>query len=288
MSNRFNVSKIEFMDGGQEYCIRESGCWGGAKTGSDKLEKETKLGIREKMSLTPFGWGKEVKEFRPRTEEDKLRSEKESIRRALKEVEIIGRANKWDWFLTLTFKDDACGFDWKSAHDAFMKWLDRMRKRYSNMEYLIVLEQGKKNGRWHAHALVFGADFDMVYSGRKTKDTHMPIYNLSLADYDMGFTTATRVRSSAKCGMYISKYIGKSLGDIPSGSKRYWSSRGVNRLDDVREKYLFDSQEELSAVVETLVGMADRVTRVFVEALNTWFIYIKIFAPVTDLAVAPT
>ena len=209
-------------------------------------------------------------------EQAKKRSNSESIKRTRKNVEIIGRANKWDFFLTVTFSDDTLGLDEDSARSAFTRWLDTFRHRYPNAEYLFVIEQGKK-GRWHAHALMSGCKLRLVDSGRKTKGKHpQTIYNLSDDEYDLGFSTVTRVRSSAAAGRYISKYIGKALGITASGKKRYWASRGLKREKDIRQTYLFD-EDEKENLLAYLQEVADKVNRVYVDAIDSWVTYFSVW-----------
>lgn len=263
----WNVSKVEYIDGTQEFTVAFD-----RPVFSGKREVRVDDQIRAgKLEHTPFGIGRPVYDLHASHE----KSKKDSVRRALKAVECIGRANKWDYFCTLTFRDDLAGREYDVASRLVQKWTDALKKRYPDCEWLLVLEMGGKNKRWHAHALLRCSGLRLVDSGHKTKDaTHDIIYNMPL-EWKYGFTTVTRVRSSARCGMYISKYIGKSLGDVPSGKKRYWASRGLRTIDDIRVTYLLDYQD-LPSYLASLLECADRYRYVHVDDAGRTFLYVTI------------
>lgn len=264
----WNVSKLEYLDGCQEFTVALDRPFFPSKR-ETRLDEQIESGA---IDVTPFGLARRTTSF----EASKEKSKKDSVRRALRAVEVIGRANKWDWFCTFTFADDECGLDYSKASEAVQRWTDALKKRYPDAQWLLVLEMGGKNKRWHAHALLKCSDLRVVDSGHRTKGKHHDtIYNVPL-EWRHGFTTVTRVRSSAKCGMYISKYIGKSLGDVPSGKKRYWSSRGLRNVDDVRVTYLFDSQD-LEKWFTALCDSADSVRKVFCEESKRCIAYVKIW-----------
>lgn len=280
MSDVYNLSQIEYEDGCVEYTWFSKPINGCSKKKNNIKTPAgcSRLPVPEK---TPFGYAL----FEMCSEEElarrSARSREESVKRAKRNVEIIGRCNHWDYFATLTFNDDLCplaAFSYEVASSYIHKWLDALKHRYSDIQWLLVLERGSKNGRWHAHALLAGAELRLEDSGHTTNGkTHDIIYNMPL-EYSYGFTTVTRVRSSAAAGRYISKYIGKSLGDVPSGAKRYWSSRGLKRLKDVRVTYLFD-RSEMADLVSYFSEIADRVHRVCVQSIDMFVTYFTVYAP---------
>lgn len=263
----WNVSKVEYIDGTQEFTIALDRPFFPSKR-ETRLDEQIESGA---VDVTPFGLARKTHDF----EASREKSKKDSVRRALKVVECVGRCNKWDWFVTLTFADDDVGCSYDKASEVLVKWTDALKKRYPDAQWLLVLEMGGKNKRWHAHALLKCEKLRVVDSGHRTRGkTHDVIYNVPL-EWSHGFTSVTRVRSSAKCGMYISKYIGKSLGDVPFGKKRYWASRGLNSLDDVRVTYLLDF-ENLESYVSSLRSCADRIKTVFCENAGRTLLYVTI------------
>lgn len=261
------MSKMEYIDGTQEFTVALDRPFFPTKR-ETRLDEQIESGA---IDVTPFGLARPCQDLEARAVKSKL----DSVRRSLKAVECIGRSNRWDWFVTLTFADDEQGLSYDNASKVLMKWTDALKKRYPDAEWLLVLERGSKNGRWHSHALLRCKDLRVEDSGRKTRGKHHDvIYNVPL-EWSHGFTTVTRVRSSAKCGMYISKYIGKALGDIPVGKKRYWASRGLRNVNDVRVTYLFD-QFELKKWFNSICKVADSVRRIYCEASGRWIAYVKI------------
>lgn len=155
-----------------------------------------------------------------------------SIRQSRKTLRDILLRNKFDWFVTLTIRED--------RHDAgksvkkVLTWLKNQRARNGLFRYVMVTEQHKDGAR-HFHA-VFGD-----YPGKMVKainpKTQKPlrvhgrqIYNL--VEYHSGFSTAkkigSRLEDRQKVSGYISKYITKSM-IAEFGKKRYWCSRGLIR-----------------------------------------------------------
>ena len=195
-----------------------------------------------------------------RTEEEKIRSFENSVKRSKKNVEDYGLSNKWEYFLTLTLDPEKVnGLCYEEAKSALEKYLDSFRKRHPNVKYLCVLEKGEKHGRWHAHLLVGNCKLKLVDSGRKTRD-HQKIYNLDTSEYNLGFTTVTYVKSSMAAGKYISKYIGKALGNVPENAKRYWATKNLDSAEKEAIKYYLDYKEK-----ETLISILKRFCSLFNE-----------------------
>lgn len=223
----YNVKVREYVDGSQEVIISSS-AFG---LPSSKLKsKKTKVLCPDPcpVSCSP--------------KEDQ-RSKDVSISRSRKNAEIIARANRWKYFLTLTFDPDKVNaLSYEDASRALIKWLDIARKRHPDMQYICVLERGHKNNRWHAHLLVSHCNFKMSDSGHKCNG--LRIYNLHLSEYDLGFTTLSLVRDTGAVSRYLSKYITKDLCDVPMNSKRYWHSNNLCMEDDITHKYLLDEKSK--------------------------------------------
>lgn len=178
-----------------------------------------------------------IEEWNPFTEEWEIMTvidedkAKESLRisgnRSKACVYDIARSNRWDWFLTFTFSPDKVDRESYSACSGKLKqWLDYMRRKNPGMKYLVVPEEHKKGG-WHFHGL-FADCPELTFQESGHRDSSgRQIYNL--LDYNLGFTTATRVSDSRKAAGYLTKYITKSLTSQTAGKKRYWASRNCAR-----------------------------------------------------------
>lgn len=151
-----------------------------------------------------------------------------SLARTRRVMREILMANKWDWFVTLTFNNlEQNRLDDKKVMEQFKKFRKDIRKRYPNMYYLAVTEYHKKGGI-HFHLVVGGiseAELKLVYSGYKQNGKE--VYNSYAWKY--GFSTVTKVESTEKVSGYILKYIGKDLGISEACKKRYWASRNCAR-----------------------------------------------------------
>lgn len=201
----------------------------------------------------PFELGQYV--FQEFLDDDELRLRKEknlkdAQHRASNSVRSLALSNKWDSFLTLTFDDSkapTAGISYDVALHYVSRALRNLRELYPGMSYLLVPEQGTKNGRWHFHALVAGLPKSAYkFSGRFTR-SHEKIYNLS--DWKYGFTTATFVRDQNKVCRYIAKYITKTTSRVPFNCKRYLCSQGLKNCEKLADKFLLE--------FEVMMGLKD-------------------------------
>lgn len=177
---------------------------------------------------------------------DNQRSVYVSMNRSKQMIYGIARANKWDYFLTLTFDRNLVdSSDYKLVVRKAQNWLDNIRKRTSpNIKYLIVPELHADGEHWHLHGLLADCpELALTDSGHRSK-SGLPIYNLQ--NWNYGFSTVTRVTHNHKVSAYISKYITKELADNTKGRQRYWASNNVLRPSQVCEHdYINATQEEM-------------------------------------------
>ena len=137
---------------------------------------------------------------------------------------------KWS-FVTLTSHENVRGFDQSLSlfQKAFSKWHKRMKRRYGDFSYVMVLEQ-HKDATLHAHVLM-----NMPVS-KKWVRKHSRACGLGyMADVQ-------RLHSPAAAGKYISKYISKSLASslFPKRVKRVryshdWPEWPLQRESAIRE-----------------------------------------------------
>lgn len=180
-------------------------------------------------------------------EPDKERSAKVSMSRTVNRVYHLARSNVWDWFFTLTFDPvKVNSFDYDACTKKLKGWLDGIRRVSPDLRYLIVPEK-HESGRFHFHGLFAGCEnISFEESGHYTQSGET-IYNIG--EYQLGFSTATRVKDNSKVVKYISKYITKDLCAVSYGKKRYWASRN---LVDIQGEELILNYEMLCKLKEKL------------------------------------
>jgi hypothetical protein len=155
------------------------------------------------------------------------RSIKSSRNRAKNKIYDYARSNDFEWFVTMTFNPkELDSFDYNECSKKLSKWLNNIRVRYApDLQYLFVPEL-HKSGRYHFHGLISNiGDLKMVESGHYSSSGQM-IYNIG--NYNLGFTTATKILDKHRTATYIGKYITKELSGHIKGKKHYWASRNLN------------------------------------------------------------
>lgn len=155
------------------------------------------------------------------------RGKRNSLKRAIQNVYDLARCNQFDWFITLTFDGNKVNrYDYDACADAIKMFTNRLRKY--GCRWLIVPEQ-HKDGAYHFHGMVSGS-LPLIPSGRtcynEVSGETLEIYNL--ANYEFGFTTATRIVHPEKTASYIAKYLTKEIA-VPKGRKCYWASKSLVR-----------------------------------------------------------
>ncbi len=181
-------------------------------------------------------------------EANRERSQRNSKSRTIQNIYEISRANKWDYFVTLTFNPEKVdSFNYKEVGSKLTNWLDKLRQRYSpDLKYIIVPEL-HKSGRYHFHGLFSDiGNMPLVDSGKRLPDGNT-IYNIG--NYTLGFTTATKIKDNARVTSYIAKYITKELCAVTANKKRYWCSKNLNRVKI--DEYVL-THEEIKQMLDDL------------------------------------
>ncbi len=162
-------------------------------------------------------------------ENKKQRSLKNSKSRTIQKIYEITRSNEWEYFVTLTFNPEKVNsFDYPEVVKKLSDWLHNLKKRYSHDLKYIVVPELHKSGRFHFHGLFADiGNMQLVDSGKRLVDGSI-IYNIG--NYDLGFTTATKIKDNERVSSYITKYISKDLCAVTENKKRYWCSRNLNKV----------------------------------------------------------
>ena len=158
-----------------------------------------------------------------------------SHKRTLNNVYDISRCNNWDLFVTLTFNPEKVNsFDYDEVSKKLKNWLIVLRRNNKDLKYIIVPELHKSR-RFHFHGLFANCGNLKLSDSGKSDSKGNRIYNI--ANYNLGFTTATKVKNTDAVNKYIAKYVTKDLFENTMYKKRYWSSRNCDK-PKVLEKYV--------------------------------------------------
>ncbi len=166
---------------------------------------------------------------------ERLESIERSYRHVKDKVYNIAYSNDFDFFVTITISPQTANrYSYYDCALIIQKELKKLRRKYNEFEYLMVPEQ-HKDGAWHYHALFKGLPMiEYKKSGKKDKKGRI-IYNLS--GVSVGFTTAQKVDSRGTSAGYLVKYITKEMirGDYVRGRRKYWASRGADKVEIIRD-----------------------------------------------------
>lgn len=176
-----------------------------------------------------------------RTPQQIAKSIESSRNRTINSIYQYALANEWELFITLTFNPDKVDSkDYDSVVTALSNWFKKTKETYApDLKYIVVPELHKKGG-YHFHGLI--SDFgNLPLTIGKTTKGGEAIFNL--ISYDLGFSTATFVKSSDKCCSYILKYITKDLCAVTKNKKRYWCSKNLDKPKIETYNYLSDEFE---------------------------------------------
>lgn len=194
----YNIKRKMYPDGTLQLLICDQ-----CKTRGSKSDKPKKT----------VHSGKEVK-----------RKELDNQKRARQKVYDLARSNTFQWFVTLTLNGDLCDrYDYDSCRrqlETFTKWLT-----VHNCKYIIVPEQ-HSDGAYHFHGLVQGDLLLVQAVNAKTLEPIPNIYNIS--NYNLGFTTVSKIKYHNRVATYLTKYLTKELS-VPKGRKRYWASCSLDK-----------------------------------------------------------
>ncbi len=171
--------------------------------------------------------------FKPyRSDDDKIKDIKDSLKRAKDKIFEISACNDWDYMVTFTLdKDKVDRYNPDEVQKKFAKWLDNMVQR-KGLCALIVPEL-HQDGAIHFHGLINDSlkmKFSDTYKvkgckhpikastlrkrGKKpTDDDVKAVYNV--VDYKLGFSTAVPLDGNISAvSFYMTKYATKDLGKI--------------------------------------------------------------------------
>lgn len=160
-----------------------------------------------------------------------------SLNHSIQKIFYYSRSVDWSdgWFVTLTFDPKKVdSFDYKECVKHLRRFLDYL-KRYDNaIKYLFVPEH-HKSGRYHFHGLISCVnllrDNILVFSGHCIGSDR--IYNFSRF-WNVGFTSVSKIKTSAAIQKYITKYTTKELLNDTRYQHRYFVSQNIEGAEIVK------------------------------------------------------
>ena len=195
--------------------------------------------VIEENSMMDSVRSDEIEKEQKTDEEKEMESIYHSRSRTINAIYDYGKSNRWEWWCTFTFNPNKVDrYNFSECSKKMSNWLHVIRKKNSNLKYLIVPEM-HKDGAWHFHGLFSNVDgIEFVNSGHNFKN--QVVYNI--ANFKWGFTHAIHTDGSMKVVSYLTKYISKDLCCATKGKKRYWISKNLDtpQIIDYNTRESFD------------------------------------------------
>lgn len=279
MANSYNLKLIEYPNGSVQLRYYKNGIFDkSVKDNDDVLDVLDVLDdITDNVSVSDY-----------LIDKNNLRSFTSSLNRSRNTIMQYARSNKWDIFVTLTFSSVFDRTDYLFLLNKLRKWLDNLKSRKCpDLAYLIVPEEHKNiefNGKraYHFHGLfanINGLNLTPAFSpsGRAlyTKKG-LRIYNL--ADYKLGFSTATYVTDTFRCTTYITKYVTKALCIRQKYKRRFLCSHNLNKpnvynlcISDINDIYKYFAVSYEKSIDVKCGSFEDTVTFLEVDKLDNSF-----------------
>ena len=175
---------------------------------------------------------------RKKDSEATLKDLQESIargaKRAIKNFYDYAMANKWEYFCTFTFENEAIRNNNDLLYLSYETFRRQLRRKNPDVKSLTVYEEFEKGG-YHLHSLI--ANVDLTLTPARNKHTKDFVYNkasnaqiFNCNDWTLGFNTIACIdpkSANEQVVNYMSKYMTK-CSPAPPGCKRYFRS---NNLD---------------------------------------------------------
>lgn len=158
--------------------------------------------------------GKQTKQDRIKT----LNQSKNNI------IRLIRSNPDMQTFITLTFAEE---LDYKESKAKLNNLFTKLRKRYTKLKYLWVLEYGDKNNRLHYHVLCnIPIDIKLSSSKEEKTEDHKKLeqeFNKKYWGYGFVDIRHLKKEENTNIALYVSMYIVKSLKDLELEGYRVYS-----------------------------------------------------------------
>ena len=183
-------------------------------------------------ALAASDYSQQIAAAEPLTEAEKLervtRNRDKVARRARTKVRRLCLAKYLDCMLTLTYRENMTDrHRCKRDLDVFLK---RLRRVLPHFQYIAVLER-QERGAWHVHIACHRVQSHYMHKGMlvKSYDLLRSLWRAVVGE-DNGTVNVSKRKgrgaSPRKVAMYLSKYIGKDLGDDLRKFENSYSASG--------------------------------------------------------------
>lgn len=172
------------------------------------------------------------------------RAPRVSAQRAMGKVTDIASSNPWEFFCTLTWREDISR-DYYGVQKRALEWKKDIEK--GGGKVLLVIGCGDIRGLYHVHALVNGVPEEMIIPGSVNAHlievkTNGALWSLSEPEkHDVGLHVMQEISSKDdyyRCGCYMAGHIpelrrqfydGIMANTIDRTTHMYYASRGLKR-----------------------------------------------------------
>ena len=157
-----------------------------------------------------------------------------NISRSKKSVKELALCNDFNYFVTITIKNDYNRYNIDNAFYFLSKFCKKYKRKFSSFSYIFIAEY-HKNGAIHFHGLcsvpLNAIDFDLYPRTIKNQKNNKFYHCLSSFIFDeFGRNVFQPITSKQKISSYILKYITKDC--IRTSTHRmYTCSRGLKHAD---------------------------------------------------------
>lgn len=205
--DQFDIKRIEYENGSVFYRIFDNTI----NTEQEKSYERGELSEQEKQEREQY-----KEQFGFLSDKSKY----VSIHRTKDKIYQIANCNTWNYFVTLTFKDEEIRTDIKKCKGQLRYFLHEYGKKRKNFKYLFVPERHEKGG-FHFHGLITEVPEDELI---EKKDGYI------WKAWRYGISDLSEVRDMERISMYITKYITKDIETQIDqiGTSRYIASRNCN------------------------------------------------------------
>ena len=162
-------------------------------------------------------------------------------------IRLIKFNSDMNTFITLTFKEQQ---DYKDSKKSLDDLFHKLRRAYSGLKYLWVLEYGDTNKRLHYHLLCnIPISIKLSDSKHKKSGEHKALEQEFASRYwNHGFVDIRQLQQehNTNIALYVSTYIVKSLQDLNLEGYRVYGYSRKTLLKPLEEKiYTKDNLEQI-------------------------------------------
>lgn len=175
---------------------------------------------------------------KPATLEDFMQSQRFGNKRAIKNFFDYALTNKWEYFVTLTFRDSDIRGNQQLMSASWRSFINVLRRRSDGKVKALATYEEFEKGGYHLHAMLSDIDLNLVparNNNKQSKDYGKFMYSefgpqlMNCTDWNLGFNTVVCLRpDSENCNIvgYMSKYMNKRC-PADFGNRRFYRTQNL-------------------------------------------------------------